>query len=58
MVIDMNETRLCALEQLKAFVEATGGIRFQPIGDDEGRAPEATMVLGPHLPETPRRSAT
>ncbi len=25
MVIDMNETRLCSLEQLKAFTNGSGG---------------------------------
>ena len=32
----MNETRLCALEQLRAFLEGTGEVRFQSGGDDEG----------------------
>jgi hypothetical protein len=29
MVIDRNETRLCALGQLKAFLEGTGEVEFQ-----------------------------
>jgi hypothetical protein len=52
MVIDMNETRVCALGQLKAFLEGTGEIRFQSVGDDEGRyshiqaVPSALPTLG------------
>ena len=45
MVIDMNETRLCALGQLKAFLEGTGEIRFQSVGDDEGRYSHIQAVL-------------
>ena len=45
MVIDMNETRLCALEQLKAFLEGTGEVRFQPVEDDEGRYSHLQAVL-------------
>ena len=36
MVIDMNETRSCSLEQLGAFLRGRG-VRFQSVGDDEGR---------------------
>lgn len=45
MVIDMNETRVCALGQLKAFLEGTGEIRFQSVGDDEGRYSHIQAVL-------------
>ena len=45
MVIDMNETRLCALGQLKAFLEGTGEVRFQPVEDDEGRYSHIQAVL-------------
>ena len=41
----MNETRLCALGQLKAFLEGTGEIRFQSVGDDEGRYSHIQAVL-------------
>jgi hypothetical protein len=35
MVIDMNDTQLCSLEQLKAFLDGTAGIQFRPFkGDD------------------------
>ena len=44
-MIDMNETRLCALEQLKAFLEGTGEIRFQSVRDDEGRYSHIQAVL-------------
>ena len=44
-MIDMNETRLCALGQLKAFLEGTGEIRFQSVGDDEGRYSHIQAVL-------------
>jgi hypothetical protein len=45
MVIDMNETRLCALEQLRAFLEGTGKVRFQSVADDEGRYSHLQAVL-------------
>ncbi|MGH8583035.1 MAG: hypothetical protein ACREWG_09670 [Gammaproteobacteria bacterium] len=45
MVIDMNETRLCALEQLKAFLEGTTDVGFQPAGDDAGRYAHLQAVL-------------
>jgi hypothetical protein len=45
MVIDMNETRLCALEQLRAFLEGTGEVRFQSVADDEGRYSHLQAVL-------------
>ncbi len=35
-VIDMNETRRCAIAQLRTSVEGTGEV-FQPVGGDEGR---------------------
>ena len=44
-MIDMNETRVCALGQLKAFLEGTGEIRFQSVGDDEGRYSHIQAVL-------------
>ena len=37
MVIDMNVTGLCALGQIQAFLEGTEEVRFQSVGDDEGR---------------------
>jgi transposase InsO family protein len=45
MVIDMNETRLCTLGQLKAFLEGTGEVGFQPIGGDAGRYGHIQAVL-------------
>ncbi|MGH7410970.1 MAG: hypothetical protein ACREJ6_07950 [Candidatus Methylomirabilis sp.] len=34
----MNETRLCSLEQLKAFLDGTAGVQFRPFeGDGEKR---------------------
>ena len=44
-MIDMNETRLCALEQLRAFLEGTGEVRFQSVADDEGRYSHLQAVL-------------
>jgi hypothetical protein len=54
-VIDMNETRLCALEQLRAFLEGRGKVRFQSVADDEGRyshlqAAAPTQIEGLTLP--------
>jgi transposase InsO family protein len=37
MVIDMNETQLKTVAQLRAFLDGTLDVRFQPIGDDGGR---------------------
>jgi hypothetical protein len=37
MVIDMNETRLCSLEQLQAFLEATAEVRFSPSEGEDAR---------------------
>jgi hypothetical protein len=45
MVIDINETRLCALEQLRAFLEGTGEVRFHSVADDEGRYSHLQAVL-------------
>jgi hypothetical protein len=45
MVIDMNETRLCALEQLRAFLEGTGEVRFQSVADDEGTSRRCSSAL-------------
>ncbi len=44
-MIDMNETRLCALEHVKAFLQGTGEVRFQPVEDDEGRYSHLQAVL-------------
>jgi hypothetical protein len=44
-MIDMNETRLCALEQLRAFLEGTGKVRFQSVANDEGRYSHLQAVL-------------
>ncbi len=37
MEIDRNVTGLRALGQIEAFLEGTGEVRFQSVGDDEGR---------------------
>ena len=37
MVIDMNETRLCSLEQLQAFLGATVQVHFSPSEGEDAR---------------------
>ena len=37
MVIDMNETRLNTVAQLRAFLDGTLEVRFQPISNDAQR---------------------
>lgn len=37
MVIDMNEQRLNSVAQIRAFMDGTQEVRFEPIGDDEQR---------------------
>ena len=34
MVIDMNDTKLRTLAQVRAFLEGSAGVEFQPTGDD------------------------
>ncbi len=46
MVIDMNETRLCSLEQLKAFLDGTAGVQFRPFEGDDARYAHIKVVLG------------
>ena len=45
MVIDMNETRLCSLEQLQAFLDATAEVQFLPCEGDDGRYAHIEVVL-------------
>ena len=46
MVIDMNETRLNTVAQLRAFLEGTLEVKFQPVRDDSERYGLITAVLG------------
>ena len=45
MVIDMNETRLCSLEQLQAFVGATAQVRFSACEGEDARYAHMQAVL-------------
>lgn len=45
-MIDMNEKKLVALEQLKAFLTVTREVEFQPCGQDEERYRHIGEVLG------------
>lgn len=38
MVIDMNETQLKTVAQLRAFLDGTLEVQFQPIGNDAQRS--------------------
>ena len=52
MVMDVNQTRLCALGQLKALVEGTGEVAFWRVGatrdatDTSRRCASALPTLG------------
>jgi hypothetical protein len=45
MVIDMNETRLCSLEQLQAFVQATEQVQFLASEGEDARYAHIEAVL-------------
>jgi hypothetical protein len=45
MVIDMNETRLCSLEQLQAFLDATAQVQFLPCEGEDARYAHIEAVL-------------
>jgi len=45
MVIDMNETRLKTVAQLRAFFNGTLAVEFQPIGEDSLRYEHIAAVL-------------
>src|SRR3972149_5902336 len=45
MVSDMNETRLCSLEQLQAFVQATVQVQFSPAEGEDARYAHIEAVL-------------
>ena len=46
MVIDMNETRLNTVAQLRAFLEGTLEVKFNPIRNDAERYGFIAGVLG------------
>lgn len=37
MVIDMNEQQLCTVAQIRAFLDGTREVQFDPIGEDSKR---------------------
>jgi hypothetical protein len=45
MVIDMNDAKLKTLAQLKAFLDGSAGVAFQPAGDDRARYEHIGAVL-------------
>lgn len=45
MVIDMNESRLTTVEQLRAFLAGTLEVQFQPLNDDQQRYALISSVL-------------
>ncbi|OGA52756.1 MAG: hypothetical protein A3G24_27015 [Betaproteobacteria bacterium RIFCSPLOWO2_12_FULL_62_13] len=45
MVIDMNETRLCSLEQLRDFLDATAEVQFLPAEGEDARYAHLEAVL-------------
>lgn len=45
MVIDMNESRLISLKQLRAFLEGTVAVEFRPLKADEERYQHIVSVL-------------
>ena len=45
MVIDMNETQLKRVTQLRTFLNGTRAVEFQPIGEDSLRYEQIAAVL-------------
>ncbi|SBT04655.1 Integrase catalytic region [Candidatus Accumulibacter aalborgensis] len=45
MVINMNETRLCTIEQIEQFLSASASIEFSATGDDRERYGHISRVL-------------
>lgn len=45
MVIDMNEEKLSSVAQLRAFLDGTEEVRFEPLGDDAQRYAFVTEVV-------------
>lgn len=45
MVIDMNDTRLCSLAQIQAFLSGTAGVQFEPSAGDDTRYTHIEAVL-------------
>ena len=45
MVINMNETRLCTIEQIEQFLSASAQIEFSAHGDDAQRYEHISRVL-------------
>ena len=54
MVIDMNEERLCTIEQVERFLSASAPIEFSASGDDTERYGHISRV--PNRFDYPRRS--
>jgi transposase InsO family protein len=45
MVIDMNDSRVRTLEQVREFLEGTRAVQFRPLADDEARYRHVSEVL-------------
>ena len=45
MVINMNETQLCTIEQAEEFLSASAPIKFSTAGDDGERYEHVSRVL-------------
>jgi hypothetical protein len=45
MVIDMNESQVRTLEQVREFLDGTGAVQFRPFGDDQARYRHVSEVL-------------
>ena len=45
MVINMDETQLCTIEQIKAFLRGSASIKFLAVGDDTERYAHISRVL-------------
>ena len=45
MVINMDETQLCTIEQIEAFLRGSASIKFLAVGDDTERYAHISRVL-------------
>jgi transposase InsO family protein len=45
MVIDMNDTQIRSLDQVRRFLDGTLGVEFKPLGDDQARYRHIGEVL-------------
>ena len=54
MLVNINETRLCTIEQIRQFLGASTAIAFSAVGDDSERYAHFSQVLKPF--SSPRRS--